>query len=131
MILNKLNEKLKRVSSYKDFSEPVTFLLKLKIHLKSWKSYLNFWNFTVWTKGIYSTCTSKAIFLIKRMNMLYSRPQLCKIIKGSSLESIYLILNIALQIYLNTPASNFSTERSFSARRCIKNYLKITKNRSS
>lgn len=141
LILNKLIEELnRRVSSYKDFSEPFTFLSNLKklspLEIQEGSSRL---------QQVYSSDLEDSAFVLeclhfksyisdaKNENVSYSLPQLCKIIKGSSLESVYPNLNIALQIYLSTPASNCSAERSFSVLRRIKNYLRTsqTKDRLS
>ena len=49
---------------------------------------------------------------------------LYSIIRQRSLESVYPNLEIALRIFLSTPASNCSAERSFSALRRIKSYMR-------
>lgn len=49
-----------------------------------------------------------------------------KFIKEKNMETIFPYVYVALRMFLCTPASNCSTERSFSTLRRIKNYLRST-----
>lgn len=51
---------------------------------------------------------------------------MCKFIKEKNIESIFPYVYVALRMFLCTPASNCSTERSFSTLRRIKSYLRST-----
>lgn len=52
--------------------------------------------------------------------------QMSKFIKEKNMETIFPYVYVALRMFLCTPASNCSTERSFSTLRRIKNYLRST-----
>lgn len=132
LILDKLIEELNnRVSSYKEFSEPFMFLTNLKM-----LSPLEIQEASSRLQKVYSSDLEDSAFVLeclhfksyieKNENASHSLTQLCKMLKGNCLESVYPNLNIALQIYLSTPASNCSTERSFSALRRINNYLRTS-----
>ena len=49
---------------------------------------------------------------------------MCLILKNKGLEDIYPYVNIAIRMYLCYPVSNCSSERSFSALKRIKSYLR-------
>jgi len=51
---------------------------------------------------------------------------MCKFIKEKNIEAIFPYVYVALRMFLCTPASNCSTERSFSTLRRIKTYLRST-----
>jgi DNA repair protein RadC len=48
------------------------------------------------------------------------------LIKEKNIQSVYPNIEIVLRIFLSTPASNCSAERSFTSLRRIKNYLRST-----
>jgi len=49
---------------------------------------------------------------------------LCELLHDNGLQDLYPYVGIALRIFLTMPASNCSAERSFSALRRMKNYLR-------
>ena len=51
---------------------------------------------------------------------------MCKLLREDSLTDEYPNIDIALRIYVCTPISNCTTERSFSCLKRIKNYLRST-----
>lgn len=61
----------------------------------------------------------------KQMNCI-SPFQMCKLLREDSLTDVYPNIDIALRIYVCTPISNCTTERSFSCLKRIKNYLRST-----
>lgn len=52
--------------------------------------------------------------------------QMCKLLREDYLTDVYPNIDIALRLYVCTPISNCTTERSFSCLKRIKNYLKST-----
>ncbi|XP_050066296.1 zinc finger MYM-type protein 1-like [Aphis gossypii] len=61
----------------------------------------------------------------KQMNCI-SPLQMCKLLREDTLTDVYPNIDIALRIYVCTPISNCTTERSFSCLKRIKNYLRST-----
>ncbi|XP_050064885.1 52 kDa repressor of the inhibitor of the protein kinase-like [Aphis gossypii] len=61
----------------------------------------------------------------KQINCIFPL-QMCKLLREDSLTDVYPNIDIALRIYVYTPISNCTTERSFSCLKRIKNYLRST-----
>lgn len=135
LILSKLLTDLKkRVQVYNDFSNRFLFLTNL--------SEMNAEEINTAAKKlqqIYEVDMEESPFvmecihlkgLLRQENVNEDEPftlsRLHKFLVSKNLIDLYPNVNIALKIYLCTPASNCSAERSFSTLARVKNYLRST-----
>lgn len=133
---NMLSEFRKRLTAYKNIMEKYGFLTKIldlsNEQIVAAATHLC----NIFERDIDKSFVDECIYLksyLKNQQLNNSIPQKISlselfslIIVEKNLQSIFPYLEIVLRIFLSTPATNCTAERSFSTLKRVKNYLRST-----
>lgn len=127
---NLLNELVKRKEAYDNLISKYLFILKLQEYSPSTIRKAAKMLRTVYNEDLDESFDNECIHFQSLLKTLEDPPtsllQMSLFLRKFDLVTTFPYINIALNMFLCTPVSNCSTERSFSALKRIKNYLRST-----
>ncbi|XP_050065343.1 zinc finger MYM-type protein 1-like [Aphis gossypii] len=121
----------KRASAYEEINKTFSFLFQLQklniTEVRKQADYLRKCYPNDLPVTFANECVHFRSYLLKnsnKENIPKTALDMCKMINDDDIQNIYPYFNIALRMFLCCPASNCSSERSFSALKRVKTYLR-------